>query len=143
MEKGDMVRNDQKDQGMKEIELVAKVAYEMSGEQIVVMDMAAIGYNVTDYFVIITGFTKEHMQAIADKIQETLYKELNIFVDHVEGYDGGWWILLDYMNFIVHIMSEDARNYYMLEQLWGDAPTWRFPEDFYAENAEGTDQADN
>jgi ribosome-associated protein len=105
--------------------------------------MQAIGYNVTDYFILATGYTKEHMQAIADKIQEVIASELSMPVDHVEGYNGGWWILLDYMDFVVHTMSEDARNYYLLEQLWGDAPSWRYPEDFYAENSEGKNSADN
>ncbi len=136
METDTMVGKNQEDQRLKALEVAAKAAYELKAEQIVVLDMAAVGYNVTDYFLIATGLTKEHMQAIADRIEKELYSELGIFVDHIEGYEGGWWLLMDYIDFVVHIMSEEAREYYMLEQLWGDAPLLRYPEDFYVADAE-------
>ncbi|RKY98404.1 MAG: ribosome silencing factor [Candidatus Hydrothermota bacterium] len=123
---------------LKAIEAAAKAAYELKGEDILVLDMQSVGYSVTDYFVIVTAFTKEHMQAIADKIEEEVYKETQIVLDHIEGYDGGWWILMDFIDFVVHIMSEEARDYYMLEHLWSDATTWRYPDDFYKNIEETT-----
>ncbi len=131
MEKDNMVGKNQEDKRLKAIELAAKVAHELKGEDIVVLDMASVGYNMTDFFVIVTGLTREHMQVMSDRIEKELYSEMGIFVDHIEGYEGGWWILMDYLDFIVHIMSEEAREYYMLEQLWGDAPLLHYPEDFY------------
>jgi ribosome-associated protein len=75
----------------------------------------------TSYFLICTGTSSRHTQAICDAILEKL-KQSGQAPTHVEGYAQAEWILLDYLNFVVHIFSERARHFYDLERLWKSAP---------------------
>jgi ribosome-associated protein len=75
----------------------------------------------TSYFLICTGTSTRHTQAICDAILEKLKKSGHA-PSHVEGYTQAEWILIDYLNFIVHIFSERARHFYDLERLWKNAP---------------------
>jgi ribosome-associated protein len=74
----------------------------------------------TDYFVICTGSNPRQMQAIADEVQERLERS-GARAQHIEGYNQAEWILLDYVDFVVHIFSESARKFYDLERLWKSA----------------------
>ena len=76
-----------------------------------------------------TGVTQDHLRALADQIQEALNKA-GIRPLHMEGYDVGKWILMDYGDFVFHIMDSSSRDYYGLEMLWGDAPKRAYPDDF-------------
>ena len=76
----------------------------------------------TDYFVICTSANARQGQAIADEVGHRL-KELGELPVSAEGYDAGEWILLDYGDFLVHILSSAARSYYDLERLWRHAKT--------------------
>ena len=114
---------------------VLRAAYEKKGEDILLLDLRKTVPFLCDYFIIITGYTKEHLQAISDHIVESLDGE-GVFLDHMEGYEVGRWILLDYLDFVIHIMTKEAREFYSLETLWGDAPTKRYPEDFRDEHQE-------
>jgi ribosome-associated protein len=75
----------------------------------------------TDYFLICSGTSERQVQAIADSVQERMREE-RVRPLHVEGYNRGQWILLDYGDFVVHIFQEEPRRFYSLERLWGDAP---------------------
>lgn len=75
----------------------------------------------TSYFLICTGTSSRHTQAICDAILEKL-KKSGYAPTHVEGYAQAEWILVDYLNFVVHIFSERARHFYDLERLWKNAP---------------------
>ena len=75
----------------------------------------------TSYFLICSGTSTRHTQAICDAIVEELKKSGHA-PTHVEGYAQGEWILVDYLNFIVHIFTERARQFYDLERLWKNAP---------------------
>jgi len=77
--------------------------------------------SLTSYFLICTGTSTRHTQAICDGIIERLKKSGHA-PSHVEGYTQAEWILIDYLNFIVHIFSERARHFYDLERLWKNAP---------------------
>ncbi len=74
----------------------------------------------TDYFLICTGANARQVHAIADAVEEAL-KAKKIRPTHVEGYQRAEWILLDYFDFVVHVFSTHARQFYGLERLWGDA----------------------
>jgi ribosome-associated protein len=74
----------------------------------------------TDHFLVCTGTSTRHTQAICDAIHKTL-EGLGVTPAHVEGYSQAEWILLDYLNFVVHIFSERARHFYDLERLWKTA----------------------
>lgn len=75
----------------------------------------------TDYFLICSGTSERQVQAIADSVQEKMREE-RVRPLHVEGYNRGQWVLLDYGDFVVHIFQEEPRRFYSLERLWGDAP---------------------
>lgn len=82
----------------------------------VVIELAGI-CSFTDYFFICTGTSSRHNQAIADSITEKLKKE-GVRPLHIEGHAEGDWILMDYVDFVVHIFSSRAREFYDLERLW-------------------------
>ncbi len=75
----------------------------------------------TDYFVICGGTSERQVQAIADAVQERL-REHRVRPLHVEGYNRGQWVLLDYGDLVVHVFQEEPRRHYALERLWSDAP---------------------
>ena len=75
---------------------------------------------MTDYFVICTGEVDAQVKAIADSIQEDLKEEVKPW--HTEGYDNLDWVLLDYIDFVVHVFQRDTRDYYNIEKLWKEAP---------------------
>ena len=93
---------------------------------VVVLDLRpADGF--TDYFLICSGRNSPQIKAISDAIQASL-AERGIKPTHVEGYERAGWILLDYFDFIVHIFSLDARAFYALERLWGNAKRIEVPD---------------
>ena len=75
----------------------------------------------TDYFLICSGTSERQVQAIADAVQEKL-RSLRVRPLHVEGYNRGQWVLIDYGDLVVHVFQEEPRRHYALERLWGDAP---------------------
>ena len=75
----------------------------------------------TDYFLICSGTSERQVQAIADSVLERLREE-KVRPLHMEGYNRGQWVLLDYGDFVVHVFQEEQRKFYALERLWGDAP---------------------
>ena len=75
----------------------------------------------TDYFLICSGTNERQVQAIADAVQEKL-RERRVRPLHVEGYNRGQWVLIDYGDLVVHVFQEEPRRFYALERLWGDAP---------------------
>ena len=77
-------------------------------------------FPMAEYFVLITGSNRRHIQTITEEIIKSLKGEKRL-ASSTEGYDQGWWVLLDYGDFVVHVFAEDARDYYDLENLWGDA----------------------
>jgi ribosome-associated protein len=103
---------------------VSGYAADRKAIDIVSLDLREIiGY--TDYFVICTGNTDRQTKAIADAIHEGLKAEHGVVPRRVEGRTEARWILMDYLDVIVHIFTPEAREYYRLEQLWGEAPAAR------------------
>jgi ribosome-associated protein len=97
-----------------------KASMEKKAEHVVVLDMRDVS-SFTDYFVIMQGNSKRQNMAIYESIEQELKKE-NIRPLSIEGRNNAEWILMDYGDFIIHIFSKEAREYYYLEKLWGDAP---------------------
>ncbi len=73
---------------------------------------------LTDYFVLATGTSTPHIRALCDEVQIKMKNDYNIEASHVEGYQSGRWILLDYGNVIVHVFHAEDRAFYSLEKLW-------------------------
>lgn len=75
---------------------------------------------VCDYFVIVSGSSDVQVKAIAESVEDRL-RDIGQRAWHVEGLEGRRWVLLDYVEFVVHVFQEKTRDYYMLDRLWGDA----------------------
>ena len=102
-------------------ELIAGYASDVKAIDIVELDLRGVlGY--TDYFVVATGGTDRQVKAIHDRIHEGMKKEHGLLPRRVEGVSEARWILMDYLDVIVHIFTPEAREFYRLEQLWGEAP---------------------
>ena len=86
----------------------------------VVLDLRELA-GVSDFFVIVSASSEVQTKAIADHIEERLREDLGMKPWHVEGKDGRRWVLLDYIDVVVHVFHERTREYYLLERLWGDA----------------------
>jgi ribosome-associated protein len=100
---------------------IASYASDRKAIDLVQMDLRGmIGY--TDYFVICSGRTDRQTKAIHDGIYAGMKAEHGVLPRRVEGLPGGSWILMDYLDVVVHVFTPETREYYRLEQLWGEAP---------------------
>jgi len=101
---------------------IAEIASEKIGQDIRIFDLREI-VSYTDYFVICSGNTERQTKAIHDAIYQELKDVHGRLPRRVEGLTESRWILMDYLDAVIHIFTPDARSYYRLEQLWGDAPS--------------------
>jgi ribosome-associated protein len=100
---------------------IARLAADKKAHEVVELDLRGIvGY--TDYFLVCTGNTGRQAKAIQDGILEGLKRDHDLVPRRVEGNPQGGWILLDYLDVVVHIFTPQAREFYRLERLWGEAP---------------------
>ena len=102
--------------------VIAAGMQEKKAEHIVQLDLRNSRGAVTDFFVICTGTSDTHVQAIADSVEDMVRKHLSEKPWHTEGYKVGQWVLLDYVNVVAHVFLRDNREFYGLEELWADAP---------------------
>jgi len=100
-----------------------ELALERKASEVVILDLRGIS-TATDFFLIGSGNSDMHVRAIAKNVVDGL-KLQSVRPGHVEGMAGGRWVLVDYIDFVVHIFHPAAREFYQLESLWGDAPTVR------------------
>ena len=98
---------------------IAQLTLSKKAERIIIMDVRGIT-SITDYFVVCSASSDKQVKAIAEAVVDGL-DEKNIKPWHKEGFDSLRWILLDYIDVVVHIFYEEAREHYALERLWGDA----------------------
>ncbi len=98
-----------------------EIALERKGLDIKVLEIGKVSL-IADYFIIVSGTSKRHVQGLADHILDELKEEKDVTPLNRTGYDGGTWVLLDYGDLVVHIFQEEERNFYNLERLWGHAP---------------------
>ena len=97
----------------------AKLALTKKAEHVITMDLRGL-VTACDFFVICDGTSDVHVKAIADAIEDGL-REVDEKAWHVEGAEGKRWILMDYVNVVIHVFDKETRDYYQLERLWGDA----------------------
>lgn len=100
---------------------IIKGIEEVKGDNIKILDLRAIDNTVCDYFVISDGNSNTQVNAIVGSIQKIVSKELKDKPWHVEGAENGEWVLMDYVNIVVHVFQKHIREYYRIENLWGDA----------------------
>lgn len=107
---------------------ICRYASDKKAFDIVEIDLrGVVGY--TDYFVICSGNTERQAKAVHDGIHEGAKHELSLLPQRVEGAGSASWILMDYLDVVVHIFTPATREYYRLEQLWGEAPARVFAAD--------------
>lgn len=94
---------------------------EVKGNDIEILDLREIDSAVCDYFVICNGNSNTQVNAIVSSIQKVVSKELKDKPWHVEGSGNAEWVLMDYVNIVVHVFQKQIREYYNIESLWGDA----------------------
>jgi len=103
------------------VDEIARYAADKKAAGLVLLDLREIvGY--TDYFMICSGSTGRQTKAIHDGILEGMKRDHDLLPRRVEGANGAEWILMDYLDVVAHIFTPQARDYYRLEELWGEAP---------------------
>lgn len=103
------------------ISLILKGIDDVKGENIKLLDLREIDNTVCDYFVICSGNSNTQVNAISGSVQKVVSKELKDKPWHVEGQNNSEWILMDYVNVVVHVFQKHVREFYDIESLWGDA----------------------
>ena len=113
--------------GSEIAEIGAKAALDIKANNVISLDLRGLS-SVADFFLICSGNSDTHVEGIADNIEQRL-DESNTKLWHREGGSKASWVLLDYVDVIVHIFTEEARSFYGLERLWGDAPRVTYSEE--------------
>ncbi|MBL87067.1 MAG: ribosome silencing factor [Winogradskyella sp.] len=94
---------------------------EVKGKEITILDLRDIENTVCDYFIVCEGTSNTQVNAIVNSIQKLVSKTTKDKPWHVEGTDNAEWVLMDYVNVVVHVFQKHIREYYDIESLWGDA----------------------
>lgn len=97
-----------------------QLCLEKKASDVVVLDLKKIS-DVTDFFLIAEGYTDIHIRAVSKHVIENLEKLFKLKPWHVEGMEYARWVLIDYVDFVIHIFQPETRNFYQLERLWADA----------------------
>jgi len=100
---------------------IIKGIEQVKGEKISILDLREIENTVCDYFIVCEGNSNTQVSAIASSVQKLVSKAIKDKPWHVEGEGNAEWILLDYVNVVVHIFQKQIREFYDIESLWGDA----------------------
>jgi len=103
------------------IALILQGIEEVKGIDINLLDLREIENTVCDYFIICNGTSNTHVNAIVNSIQKTVSKGIKDKPWHVEGSENAQWVLMDYVNVVVHVFQKQIREFYDIEGLWGDA----------------------
>ncbi len=105
------------------IALILEGIEEVKGQNINLLDLRNIENTVCEYFIICNGTSNTHVKAIVGSVQKTVSKAIKDKPWHVEGEENAEWVLMDYVNVVVHVFQKQTRDFYDIEGLWGDAKT--------------------
>lgn len=103
------------------ITTIIKGIEEVKGNDIDILDLRELENTVCDYFIVCNGTSNTQVSAIVNSIQKTVSKELREKPWQIEGQSNSEWVLMDYVNIVVHVFQTHIREYYDIESLWGDA----------------------
>jgi ribosome-associated protein len=98
---------------------------DLKGNELVVLDLRGIN-DATDFFVIASGTSDAHVRGLAESVMEKMGRR-GFSTHHIEGLNGGRWVLIDFVDFVVHLFHPEQRSFYQLERLWSDAPELLVP----------------
>lgn len=134
MSTNDIIRDDTPvdEQDLEKLMIAAEAAASRKALQMTAIDIRKIA-SFAEFFLVCSGTSTRQVQAIADEVTDRLKKERSSRPLHIEGYEAGTWILLDYGDLIVHVFTDEAREFYQLERLWRDADRVALPEFMTAE----------
>jgi ribosome-associated protein len=96
---------------------------DVKGQDINILDLRQLENTVCDYFIVCEGTSNTQVNAIVNSIQKKVSKETRDKPWHIEGSENAEWVLMDYVNVVVHVFQKHIREYYDIESLWGDAKT--------------------
>ncbi len=119
----------------EEVRKAASHALDRKARDVLAMDLRGIS-SATDWFLLATGNSDIQVRAIAENILDR-FREAGLRPNHVEGLEGGRWVLLDFVDSVIHVFHPAAREFYQLERLWGDAATHAWPDEDGPAPAEG------
>jgi ribosome-associated protein len=103
------------------VDQITELIFSKKGYDVKILDLRELT-TIADYFIICTGDSETQVKAIADEVDKKM-REMGVRSWHTEGYRGLNWVLVDFVDVVVHIFKKETREYYNLEKLWGDAPT--------------------
>lgn len=106
--------------GEAQARLAAEVCLDSKANDVVLLDLRGVT-DMTDYFVIASGTSDTHVRSVAEHVIERL-RQKGVRVQAADGLTNGRWVVLDFVDFVVHVFHPVLRSYYQLERLWGDAP---------------------
>jgi ribosome-associated protein len=98
---------------------------DLKGNELVVLDLRGIN-DATDFFVIASGTSDAHVRGLAESVMDKMGRR-GFGTHHIEGLTGGRWVLIDFVDFVVHLFHPEQRSFYQLERLWSDAPELLVP----------------
>ncbi len=108
------------------LKCIIEIMQDKKASEIVHLNLMKIQGAVTDHFVISHANSKTQVDAIASHIMEDLHKNIGVKPYHFEGFENSEWILIDYVDIVVHVFLNSARTFYQLEELWADAEIVRY-----------------
>tara|TARA_B100001939_G_scaffold234213_1_gene201889 strand:- start:310 stop:693 length:384 start_codon:yes stop_codon:yes gene_type:complete len=102
------------------IEKIVDGISDVKGQNIEMIDLRKIENRICDFYIICSGSSNTHVSAILESVKKKVSKSLKEKPSHTEGEENAEWILLDYINVVVHIFQNQVREFYKIEELWGD-----------------------
>ncbi|MFO7978068.1 MAG: ribosome silencing factor [Bacteroidales bacterium] len=123
-----MIKTKEPDKALLLVDAIVQGIQERKGLEIVSLNLGKINSTICDYFVICHGTSNTHVQAIGESIEEEVKKRTGTNAQRREGFGNAEWVLLDFLDVVVHVFQEPVRNFYNLESLWADAPLTRYEE---------------
>ena len=109
------------------IEKIVVGISDVKGQDIEMLDLRKIENRICDFYVICSGSSNTHVSAILESVKKKVSKSLKEKPSHTEGEENAEWVLLDYINVVVHIFQKQIRDFYRIEELWGDCKTNMIP----------------
>jgi ribosome-associated protein len=102
------------------VQRAAAILLDRKANDVVLLSLKGVS-DMTDYFLIASGTSDTHVRSLGNSVLEDLKKETGQMANHTEGLQQGRWVLLDYVDFVVHVFHPTLRNFYQIERLWADA----------------------
>lgn len=116
-----------------EVQRAVELLFDRKATDVTLLDLRGLS-TATDFFLLASGRSDTQVTAIAENLVQEMGQE-GVRAGSVEGLRGGRWVLVDYFDFVVHVFHPDARDFYQLERLWGDAPTHQMMPDDSTDSA--------